>query len=483
MDTKDIVSLVVDVTVVWALGSMTHKPKTILIVDDDEGMRDTLAAILKREYRICSVSTGEAALPLLNREDVDLMLLDVRLPGISGFEVLRIVKENYSLVEVLMISAITDIETAVQAMKHGAYHYINKDFDYDQLRSLVRNASERQDLNRQVLTLSAQVADQTDREFVVGPSKMTREIVDLVQKIAKLSATVLILGESGTGKELLARFIHRQAADPEAPFIPVNLAAVPRDLVESTLFGHERGAFTGAHRQQLGKFELASNGTLFLDEIGDLQLDLQAKLLRAIQEGEIERVGGAKPIKTEFRLITATNVDLEKAVKEGRFREDLFYRINVIPIKLPPLRERAADVPQLAEFFLRRYNTRFRKRIQGITEPTMELLTKYWWPGNIRELENLIERLVAVSDKEYISEEDLPLEFHFAQLEPQGTRTASLFESATNTFERNFIMRALEKNGGSVVNTAEYLGIPLSTLKYKMDKLDVRQFAKRMRGA
>ena len=462
---------------------MTHKPKTILIVDDDEGMRDTLTAILKREYRILSASTGEAALPLLNREDVDLMLLDVRLPGISGFEVLRIVRENYTLVEVLMISAITDIETAVQAMKHGAYHYINKDFDYDQLRSLVRNASERQDLNRQVLTLSAQVADQTEREFVVGPSKIARDIVDLVQKIAKLSATVLILGESGTGKELLARFIHRQAGDPEAPFIPVNLAAVPRELVESTLFGHERGAFTGAHRQQLGKFELASNGTLFLDEIGDLRLDLQAKLLRAIQEGEIERVGGTKPIKTEFRLITATNVDVEKAVKEGRFREDLFYRINVIPIKLPPLRDRIADVPQLAEFFLRRYNGRFRKRIQGITEPTMALLTKYWWPGNIRELENLIERLVAVSDKEYISEEDLPLEFHFAQLEPQGTRTASLFEHATNTFERNFIMRALEKNGGNVAGTAEYLGIPLSTLKYKMDKLDVRQFAKRMRGA
>src|SRR5919204_1067499 len=462
---------------------MTHKPKTILIVDDDEGMRDTLTAILKREYRILKASTGEAALPLLNREDVDLMLLDVRLPGISGFEVLRIVKENYSLVEVLMISAIADIETAVQAMKHGAYHYINKDFDYDQLRSLVRNASERQDLNRQVLTLSAQVADQTERDFVVGPSKMTRDIVDLVQKIAKLSATVLILGESGTGKELLARLIHRESADPDAPFIAVNLAAIPRELVESALFGHERGAFTGAHRQQLGKFELASNGTLFLDEIGDLRLDLQAKLLRAIQEGEIERVGGNKPIKTEFRLIAATNVDLEKAVKDGKFREDLYYRINVIPIKLPPLRERIEDVPQLVDFFLQRYNNRFRKRIQGVTDQTMTMLKRYWWPGNIRELENLIERLVAVSDKDFISEEDLPLEFHFAQLEPRGARTDSLFEDATNTFERNFILRALEKCGWSPTNTAEYLGIPLSTLKYKMDKLDVRQLAKRLRGA
>ena len=462
---------------------MSHKQKTVLIVDDDEGMRDTLTAILKREYRVLRVSSGEAALPILNREDVDLVLLDVRLPGISGFEVLRIVRENYRLLEVIMISAINEIETAVQAMKHGAYHYVTKDFDYDQLRSLVRNASERQDLNRQVLTLSAQVADQTEREFVVGPSKMTRDIVDLVHKVAKLSATVLILGESGTGKELLARLIHREAGDPEAPFIAVNLAAIPRELVESALFGHERGAFTGAHRQQLGKFELASNGTLFLDEIGDLRLDLQAKLLRAIQEGEIERVGGTKPIRTEFRLIAATNVDLERAVKEGRFREDLYYRVNVIPIKLPPLRERTDDIPQLAEFFLKRYNARFRKRIQSITDSTMAMLRKYWWPGNIRELENLIERLVAVSDKEYISEEDLPLEFHFAQLEPRGARTENLFEDASNAFERNFILRALEKCGWNVTGTAEHLGIPLSTLKYKMDKLNVRQIAKRLRGA
>ena len=328
------------------MSHVTPKLKTVLIVDDDEGMRDTLTAILKREYRVLRVASGEAALPVLNKEDVDLLLLDVRLPGISGFEVLRIVKENYSLIEVIMISAINEIETAVQAMKHGAYHYITKDFDYDQLRSLVRNAGERQDLNRQVLTLSAQVADQTEREFIVGPSKNTRDIVDLVNKVAKLSATILILGESGTGKELLARLIHREAGDPDAPFIAVNLAAIPRELTESTLFGHERGAFTGAHRQQLGKFELASNGTLFLDEIGDLRLDLQAKLLRAIQEGEIERVGGTKPIKTEFRLIAATNIDLEKAVKEGRFREDLYLPNQRHPDQAPaaarPKRRRPA---------------------------------------------------------------------------------------------------------------------------------------------
>jgi len=463
---------------------MTPKPKTILVVDDDEGMRDTIAAIFKRDYRILRASSGEAGLMVLHREDVDLVLLDVRLPGISGFEVLKIIRENYAFIEVVIISAISEIETAVQAMKHGAYHYITKDFDYDTMRSLVRNALERQALNRQVLTLSAQIAEQGDREFVVGPSKAGREILDLVNRVAKLSATVLILGESGTGKELLARLVHRESGDPEAPFIAINLAAIPRELVESTLFGHERGAFTGAHKQQLGKFELAAGGTLFLDEIGDLPIDLQAKLLRAIQEGEIERVGGQKPIKTDFRLIAATNVDLEKAVKDGRFREDLFYRVNVIPIRMPPLRERSEDIPELARFFVQRYSSRFRKRVEGIADSTMRVLCSYWWPGNIRELENLIERLVAVGDKDWITDEDLPYEFHFAQLDrAEPAAGESLFQEATNTFERNFILRSLEKSGWNVTQTARYLGIPLSTLKFKMDRLDIREIAKRLRGA
>jgi transcriptional regulator with PAS, ATPase and Fis domain len=236
-------------------------------------------------------------------------------------------------------------------------------------------------------------------------------------------------------------------------------------------------------KQQLGKFELAAGGTLFLDEIGDLRLDLQSKLLRAIQEGEIERVGGAKPIKTDFRLIAATNVDLERAVKEGRFREDLYYRINVIPIKLPPLRDRIEDLPELARFFLRRYNAKFRKNLQGIADSTLRILSHYWWPGNIRELENLIERLVAVTDKEWITDEDLPFEFHFAQLDTAEPAGESLFQEATNTFERNFILRALEKQGWNVTATARYLGIPLSTLKFKMDRLEIRELAKRLRGA
>jgi transcriptional regulator with PAS, ATPase and Fis domain len=304
-----------------------------------------------------------------------------------------------------------------------------------------------------------------------------------VQRVAKLSATVLILGESGTGKELLARLIHRESDRSEGPFIPVNLAAIPSELVESTLFGHEKGAFTGAVRQQLGKFELASGGTLFLDEIGDLRVDLQAKLLRAVQGGEIERVGGSKPIRTDFRLICATNVDLDRAVKEGRFREDLYYRIKVIPIRMPSLRERQEDLPEIVRFFITRYSTRFRKPVAGISDSALDILKRHWWPGNVRELENLVERLVAMNDRGWIEDEDLPLDYHVAQLDheaPPGD--APLLEAAVDTFERNYILRALERADWNVTGTARHLGVPLSTLKHKMRKLEIREMARRLRS-
>jgi DNA-binding NtrC family response regulator len=326
------------------------------------------------------------------------------------------------------------------------------------------------------------VADEADREFVVGPSPATRTVIDLVNKVAGLSATVLILGESGTGKELLARMIHRNSAQHDGPFLPVNVSAIPTELVESVLFGHERGAFTGAHRQQLGKFELAAGGTLFLDEIGDLRLDLQSKILRAIQEDEIERVGGSRPIKTDFRLICATNVDIERAVKEGRFREDLFYRINVVPIRLPPLRERAEDIPALTQFFIARYRARFRKPVSGISDSALALFRHHRWPGNIRELENLIERLVAVNDKGWIDDEDIPFEYHLEQMTADALGQESLLQQAVNTFERNFILRSLEKCEWNVTATSRYLGIPLSTLKHKMGRLEVRELARRLRS-
>ncbi len=460
---------------------MASKPKSVLIVDADEQTREELAVAVQPDFRALRAASGEAALQTLGHDSADILLVNVCLPGISGLELLRIVRENYPLVENVMVSARGEVELAVQAIKDGAYHFVTLDSGADVLRSVVKNASERQDLNRQILRLTGEVAE-TEREFIVGPSTGTRQIMDLVYRVAKLSATVLILGESGTGKELLARLIHRNSERPDAPFVTVNLAAIPRELVESTLFGHEKGSFTGAHRQQIGKFELAGDGTLFLDEIGDLNMDLQAKLLRSIQEGEIERVGGAQPIKTEFRLIAATNVDLERAVKEGRFREDLYYRINVIPVRVPPLRDRLDDVPDLANFFLKRYAVKFRKPMAGITEGCMKILAAYWWPGNIRELENLVERLVAVSDKEWITEEDLPIEYYLPQSEPDADRAGSLLTEACDTFERNFIVKSLERSGWNVTATARYLGVPLSTLKHKMDRLEIRQLARKLRG-
>ncbi len=456
--------------------------KTVLIVDDDEGMRDTLTAILHREYRVLRAATGESALDILGRDAVDVVLLDVRLPGIGGFDVLREIKESQRLVEVIMISAINEVETAVRAMKLGAYHYITKDFEYDAVLSLVRNASDRAVLTRKVMSLSAQVADERERPFIVGPSRPMREVLDLLRKVAALPATVLILGESGTGKELLARMIHKDSGRADGPFMPVNLAAIPVDLVESALFGHEKGSFTGAVRQQLGKFELADGGTLFLDEIGELRADVQSKLLRAIQESEIERIGGGRPIRVDLRIIAATNVDLERAVREGRFREDLYYRLNVIPMKVPPLRERTEDLPALAAFFISRYNAKFRKQILGIDDAAMDALRVYPWPGNIRELENLMERLVAVSDHESISAEDLPYEYHLARLTRPEQVTEGLFDRACEMFERNFILKALEQARWNVTATARNLGMPLSTLKFKMDRLDIREIARRLRG-
>src|SRR6188472_4195145 len=457
--------------------------KTLLVVDSDDEIRESLTVALRRDYRVLRAATGEAALQIMQKEDVDLMLLEVHLRGVSGFEVLKIARENYPYVEIIVISKTKELDTAIEAMRHGAYHYISKDFDIESIRTLFANAAERQDLSRDVTRLKEEVAEQNEREFVVGPSRSTRSVVELVQKVAKISATVLVLGESGTGKELLARMIHRESGRPTAPFVAVNLAAIPKELVESALFGHEKGAFTGAIRQQLGKFELAAGGTLFLDEIGDLKYELQAKLLRAIQEEEIERVGGTHPIKTDLRLIAAKNVDLEKAVKDGRFPEDLYYRLNVIPIRMPALRDRQEDLPELARFFLRKYSIKFRKNVQGIADSTLDILSSYWWPGNIRELENLIERLVAVSDKDWITDEDLPYELHVAKLDTQDqASTENLLERALSTFERNFIVRALEKSSWNVTATSRALGIPLSTLKFKMDKLEIRQLARRIRG-
>ena len=436
-------------------------------------------------YRVLRVASGEAALPMLNSEDVDLMLLDVRLPGISGFEVLRIVKENYSLVEVIMISAINEIETAVQAMKHGAYHYITKDFDYDQLRSLVRNASERQDLNRQVMTLSAQVADQTEREFIVGPSSMTRDIVDLVHKVAKLSATVLILGESGTGKELLARLIHRGAGDADAPFIAVNLAAIPRELAESTLFGHERGAFTGAHRQQLGKFELAS-GRHAVPRRDRRPAARPAGQAAARDPGGRDRARRRQ--QADQDRVPADRRHQRRPREGGQGRA--VPRGPVLPDQRHPDQAAAA-----ARAHARTCRSSPSSSCAATTRASARTIR-----GHHRLDDGDAEVVLVAGQHPRAGEPDraargrqrqgvhhrrrpaarVPLRAARARA---ATRGESLFEDATNTFERNFILRALEKCGWNVTATARYLGIPLSTLKYKMQRLELNDLAKKIRGA
>ncbi len=451
---------------------MLEKRPTVLIVDDDESIRDTLEAILQKNYGVIKAEDGETALRIAEAEEVNVILLDIMLPGMGGLEVLEKIKERFEDIDVVMITVVKEIDSVVKAMKLGAYDYIGKDFDYDEVITLVDRVMEKQSKDRELIYLHSEMERYIEYDFIMGKTPQMKEVYDVIQKVARLPATVLIRGESGTGKELVARIVHKESALSENPFVTVNLASIPTELIESTLFGHEKGAFTGAYRQRFGKFELAHRGTLFLDEIGDLKFDLQAKLLRAIQEGEIERVGGSKTIKVDVRLIAATSINLEEAVKEGSFREDLFYRINVIPINLPPLRDRLADIPQLVELFIRRYNQKFRKKVKGITEGGLSILRSYTWPGNIRELENLIERLIAISDGEMISEQDIPIEYYWTEfLPPKATaEDEGLLTRACETFERNFILKVLEKNRWRRKETARSLGIPLSTLKYKLNK-------------
>ncbi|HLF85825.1 MAG TPA: sigma-54 dependent transcriptional regulator [Nitrospiria bacterium] len=451
---------------------MNEKRQTIMIVDDDEGIRDTLEAILRQQYNIIKVGDGETALRTIAEKEINVILLDIRLPGIDGLDVLRLVKERYDNVDIIVITAVRDIETAIKAIKLGAYHFISKEFDYDEVHALVNKVLSKQSGEKEILYLKTEMEQFIDQDFIVGSTKRMREIYDTVAKVAKLPATILIQGESGTGKQVIARYIHKESREANMPFVTVDLGALPDTLVESTLFGYEKGAFTGAYKQHPGKFELADGGTLFLDEIGNMRLDLQGKILRAIQEGEIERLGGKKTVHVKVRIIAATNVDLQKAVAKGNFREDLFYRINVLPIKLPPLRERIIDLPQFIHYFMAKYSKRFSKKVDKITKGAINALSDYSWPGNIRELENLIERLVAVADKDSISESDIPIEYYISSLSAHN-RKESLLVKACNTFERNFILKTLEREGWNRQMTAETLGIPVSTLKFKLKKLQI----------
>ena len=449
---------------------------TILVVDDDPGLRESFRLILEDEFEVLDVPDGQQALDIVRSCQVDLVLLDIRLPGMDGLEVLERIKGLDEQLDVILVTAVKTVRTAVSAMKLGALDYLTKPFDEDEVLALIRRALEKRALEREVVFLRSELARREDAHEMVGQSPEMRRVSALVSQIARTTATVLITGESGTGKELLARAIHRQGPRRERPFVAVNPAAIPESLIESELFGHERGAFTGAFQRKLGRFELAQGGTLFLDEIGSLKSEMQVKLLRVLQEREIERVGGTHTVKLDVRIIAATNADLRQGVAAGTFREDLFYRLNVVQLTMPPLRDRRDDIGPLADHFIRRYRQHFGKPVTGIAPEALKALAEYSWPGNVRELQNVIERCVALADGPLIRLSDLPLEFMIPDVRVSASSHGALdLEAAHEDFERQIVRRCLDRVDWNQSEAARVLGMHRNTLKVKMARWNLKR--------
>jgi two-component system response regulator HydG len=448
----------------------------VLVVDDDKLILQILGDFLtEKGFEPTLAGTGEEAERIFSGEEFDVVLSDVMMPGLSGIELLERIKERDPEIPVILITASGQIESAVEAMKKGAYDYITKPPDYHALHLALLRAAEKFSLVKRNRQLSEFVKKKLSFEGIIGSSGRMQDVIALISKVASSNASILIHGESGTGKELVARAIHYHSLRKDSPFIAVNCAAIPRELMESELFGHVKGSFTGAIADKRGKFELADRGTIFLDEIGDLDISLQAKILRALQEREFERVGGTQPIRVNIRLIAATNKDLAKAMKEGSFREDLFYRLSVIPLRIPPLRERREDVPDLAEHFLKKYNQENSKNIKGISSPAMKTLLAYDWPGNVRELENCMERAVVMSESDWIRHSDLPLALQSGKMEeaasPEGESEKEGFWAVgrpMREIEKEYILRTLEEMKGNRTRTAEVLGISVRGLRDKL---------------
>lgn len=440
----------------------------ILVVDDEEDIRNILSDRLQMYgYEVPTASDGAEAIERVAEISPELVLLDIRLPKLDGMEVLSRIKREHPETLVIMITAHGTVQRAVEAMKQGAYDFIEKPFNPDLIRIKVDKALERQSLIRENKYLRSELKGEYGE--LVGKSQEMMEVLRTVEKVAPSDSTVLITGESGTGKELVARALHRNGPRSSEPFIVVNCSAIQPTLLESEIFGHERGAFTGAVTRKPGKMELADNGTLFLDEIGDMAYELQAKLLRAIQEKEFERVGGTSVIKANIRFIAATNRDIHKAIQEGKFREDLFYRLNVVNIHLPPLRELKEDIPLLIEHFLGKYSAALKRRGVQITDEATELLMNYRWPGNVRELQNCIERTILLSDSDIIRPEHLPQEVRASEF-PQSTQAETLVkrETTLKEMEKAHILKTLEEVGGNRTKAAKLLGISLRGLQYKL---------------
>ena len=446
----------------------------VLVADDEPAVLAAFEAILDGQFRVLTAQSGKEALDIISKELINLVFLDIKMPDMDGLAVLRKIKEYDENLAVIMATATDSARQAVEAMQSGACNYIIKPFEVAEVIAAARKAIEQDNLLKEVIYLRSP-REEIGFENIVGQSKKIKEIYKIIKKVAANNATVFISGESGTGKELIARAIHFNGARKQKPFIPVNCAGIPENLLESELFGHEKGAFTDAVNQKLGMFELAGEGTLFLDEISSLKLDVQGNLLRALEEREIKRLGGTKLIKVDARIISATNADLKQMMQEGKFREDLYYRLNVVPVHLPSLRERAEDIPLLVNYFLQRYNAAFRKKIEGITSPALEYLMNYNWPGNVRELKNVIERAVALRDDGIITPGDLPFDIFIKGSINKGFPAEGRLKEANKDFEKQYIGAVLEKVNGSQSKAARILGIHRNTLLNKINNLGLKK--------
>ncbi|HZS11744.1 MAG TPA: sigma-54 dependent transcriptional regulator [Nitrospirales bacterium] len=459
----------------------------ILIVDDEHSMRDVLSIMLKRAgYGVITAADGEEAIAQIGKEIFDLVITDLKMPKAGGMEVLKTVKEVSPDTVVLVITAFASTDSAVEAMKRGAYDYLTKPFQIDEVQLIIRNALERRRLTTENILLKREIASQSSLSQIIGQSEPMQKIMEVIKKVADTKSNVLICGESGTGKELVARAIHYNSPRSRMPFVTVNCSALPETLLESELFGHMRGSFTGAIANKAGLFEVANGGSIFLDEIGDTTPATQIKLLRVIQEREFRRVGGTRDVKVDIRIIAATNKDLRKAVADGSFREDLYYRLDVIPITLPPLRMRATDIPLLAGHFLEQFSTVSGKPAPTLSPEAMRVLIAHEWKGNVRELENLIERVVAFSTGQLITDEEIHSWLHRPSVPPpaqqaqQQTYPTDLppegldLEQLIDTIEKDLLLKALERAKWVKKKAARLLHLNTRSFRYRLDKYAIK---------
>ena len=463
-----------------------HPHGRILVVDDERSMRELLTIVLRREgHHVLLAETSEVALAVLERETVDVLISDIRMPGMNGVELLRAAKRLDPDIVGIMITAFASTETAIEALRLGAYDYLTKPFDVEELKAKVRNALERRHLREENVLLKRALGTASAFENIIGRSKPMEAVFDLIETVAPTNSTILITGESGTGKELVARAIHVNSTRRDRAFVALNCGALPETLLESELFGHMRGAFTGAAVTKKGLIETAERGTVFLDEISEMSPLMQVKLLRVLQERKFRRLGGTDEIDADIRIITATNRDLSRMVAEGKFREDLFYRINVIPIHLPPLRERRDDIPLLAEHFLAKYREQMGKSVGAISPDAVRCLEAFAWPGNVRQLENVIERAVALERTPVIQLDSLPADVRLpadvpdaADLESRDVRLPSQgldLPRHLEDREREFVLQALKQTDGRHEKAAKLLGITARQLRHLLDKYDLRR--------